>query len=172
MEISRDFIAGTIAGATLLFLAFFLFFPVHSATVVSSPGAEGEVISLINSAESSIYVETYVFTSEEMMDALISAKMRGVDVKVIMEKRIDGNPDALAYSRLLGSGVGVCWASQVFKLTHSKIIIVDGRKALVGSHNLSYSALNTNREISLLVEGGIVAELLSIFNSDWAACST
>lgn len=171
MKINRDFIAGLLAGATLLFLAFFLLAPVHSATLISSPGAEEEVLSLVNSAQSSIYVETYVFTSEEMMDALISAKMRGVDVKVIMERRIDGSPDALAYSRLLGSGIDVCWASEVFKLTHSKIIIVDGKKALVGSHNLSYSALNTNREVSLLVEGGIVGELLSLFNSDWEACS-
>lgn len=171
MSINRDFIAGFFAGSILLFLAFLLFAPAYSASVISSPGAEPEVLGLIDSAQTSIYVETYVFTSEEMMDALIAAKMRGVDVKVIMEERIDGSPDALAYSRLLGSGVDVCWASNVFKLTHSKIIIVDGKKALVGSHNLSYSALNTNREISLLVEGGVVRDLIAIFNSDWEACS-
>ena len=94
------------------------------------------------------------------------------EVKVILETRVSSNTNTLSHARLSGAGAGVCWASEAYKLSHPKMIIVDGRKALVGSHNLSNSALNFNREISLLVEGNIVSTLLGLFNSDWEACSS
>jgi len=167
---SKQFAAGVLVGIlAIAFLAFFIL-PVFSATVVHSPDAQEEIISLIDSAQSSIYVEVYILTSHDVVDALISAHQRGVDVKVILEGRVSGGTNALAYSRLSGAGADVCWASEAYKLTHSKLIIIDGKKALVGSHNLSNSALNFNREISLIVEGNVVAELLELFNYDWDTC--
>jgi cardiolipin synthase len=167
----RDFLAGAFAGALLFFLLSLLLFPAYSITVISSPGAEAEILSLIDSAQDSIYVDMYILTSEKVVDSLVAAHYRGVDVKVILEKRVSGGTNSLSYSRLSGAGAEVCWASEAYKLSHPKVIIVDGRKALVGSHNLSESALNYNREISLLVEGRVVSSLLGLFNSDWEACS-
>ncbi len=65
-------------------------------------------------------------------------------------------------------GVDVRWASTTeFQLTHSKLILVDGR-AFVGSINLSPSALKKNREIDLLTDDEqTVRELANIFISDW-----
>lgn len=168
---NKDFFYGAFAGILLFSFLAFLFIPAYSISVVSSPGAEGEILSLIDSAQESVYVEVYILTSGKVVDSLISAHMRGVDVKVILEGRVSGNANALSYSRLSGAGVGVCWGTEEFKLTHSKIIVVDGRKALVGSHNFSNSALNYNREISVLIEGNAVGSILSIFTEDWEACS-
>jgi cardiolipin synthase A/B len=167
---NKDFFAGLFAGMFFLFILALLFLPAYSVSVVSSPGAEDDVLLLIDSAQHSIHVDMYILTSEKVVDALISAHYRGVDVKVILEERTGAN--YLAFSRLRGAGTGVCWASEAYKLSHPKMIIVDGQKALVGSHNLSNSALNSNREISLLVQGNIVSTLISLFDSDWAACST
>lgn len=168
---NKDFFCGVFAGILLFSFLAFLFIPAYSVSVVSSPGAEAEIISLIDSAQDSVYVEVYILTSSKVVDSLISAHMRGVDVKVILEERVSGNTNSLSFSRLSGAGVDACWATEAYKLTHSKLIIVDGRKALVGSHNLSNSALNYNRELSVLLEGNAVGSLLSIFNSDWEACS-
>ena len=166
---NKDFFAGVFAGVILFFVLSFMFLPAYSVSVISSPGAEDEIISLIDSAQHSIYIDMYILTSEKVVDALISAHYRGVEVKVILEERTGAN--ALAFSRLEGAGTQVCWASAVYKLSHPKLIIVDNQKALVGSHNLSNSALNSNREISLLVQGNVVSTLISLFNSDWDACS-
>ncbi len=168
---NKDFLAGIFAGAILFSILAFLFLPAYSVSVVHSPGAEEEIISFIDSAQESLYVEVYIITSADVVDALISAQKRGADVKVILEGRVSGGTNALAYARLSGAGVDVCWASEAYKLTHSKLIIVDGRKAFVGSHNLSNSALNLNREISLIVEGNVVSELLELFDYDWNACT-
>ncbi|MBD3398227.1 phospholipase D family protein [Candidatus Micrarchaeota archaeon] len=166
---NRDFLAGLFAGAFLFLLLAFLFLPAYSVSVVSSPGAEDEILSLIDSARHSIYIDMYILTSEKVVDSLVSAHYRGVDVKVILEERTGAN--YLAFSRLEGAGASVCWASDAYKLSHPKLIIVDSQAALVGSHNLSNSALNSNREISLLVQGNVVSALISLFDSDWAACA-
>ena len=167
---NKDFFLGVLAGASLILILAFFFLPAYSVSVVHSPSAEEEIISFIDSAGDSIYVEVYLLTSMDVVDSLILAHQRGVDVKVILEGRVSGSPNALAYSRLAGTGIDVCWASEAYKLTHSKLIIVDEKKAFVGSHNLSYSALNLNREISLIVEGKVVSTLLELFNYDYSSC--
>ena len=48
---------------------------------------------------------------------------------------------------------------------HAKILLIDGRKAILGSHNLSVRSIISNFEISyLLTDAESVAELQSIFN--------
>lgn len=168
---NKDFLSGVLAGILLFSIFAFFLIPAYSISVVSSPGAEAEIVSLIDSAQESVYVEVYILTSSKVVDSLISAHYRGVDVKVILERRVSDNTNSLSFSRLSGAGIDACWATEAYKLTHSKIIIVDGRKALVGSHNLSNSALNYNREVSLLLEGNAVHSLISLFDSDWEACS-
>lgn len=134
---------------------------------VFSPDAQAEVISFIRSAEKSIDIEIYVFTSEDIIRELGEAEKRGVQVRVIMEPRVDDDRKTRTFALLQELGADAKWASFGYKLTHSKFIIVDGRKALIGSINLSQSALNSNREAAVLVEGERVKELVDVFEQDW-----
>ncbi|MFA4983630.1 MAG: phospholipase D-like domain-containing protein [Candidatus Micrarchaeia archaeon] len=134
---------------------------------VFSPDAEGEVVSFLRSAEKSIDIEMYVFTSEDIIRELADAKRRGVRVRVILEPRIEDSRKERVFALLSESGVEARWASFSYKLTHSKFVIVDGRRALVGSINFSQSALNLNREAAVAVEGEKVAELSAVFEEDW-----
>ena len=93
--------------------------------------------SLIRSAKETIDVEIYVFTSEDIVRELADAQKRGVRVRVIMEPRVEDSRKGKVFSLLEASGIEVRWASFEYKLTHSKMIIVDGKTALVGSINLS-----------------------------------
>jgi len=52
----------------------------------SGGNCAGVVIKWIGKANSSIHVMIYSFTLDNVRDALIQAKNRGVDVKVVMEK--------------------------------------------------------------------------------------
>ena len=134
---------------------------------VFSPGAQGEVISFIRSAQETIDIEMYVFTSDDVIRELGEAQKRGVVVRVIMEPRVTDSRKEKVFATLQGLGIGVKWASMEYKLTHSKFVIVDGKKALVGSINFSASALNYNREAAVEVEGGKIAEIASVFEGDW-----
>ena len=53
--------------------------------------------------------------------------------------------------------------------THTKGIIVDGKKVLVGSHNWSLQGVTLNRDASLLFDDREVAEFYTkAFDADWA----
>ncbi len=136
-----------------------------------SPGAEGEVVSFLRSAQKTIDIEMYVFTSDVVARELGDAVKRGVRVRVIMEPRVEDSRKQKMFDTLAALGVDVRWASFSYKLTHSKFIVADGTRALVGSINFSESALNYNREAAVEVEGAKVAELASVFEEDWEMAS-
>lgn len=140
-----------------------------SISEVFSPGAEEEVAGLIRSAEKSVYVEMYLFSYSPLADELIKAQGRGVDVRVILEPRLSGdNANLDTMERLRGGGVAARWASLEYKLTHTKAMVVDGKRVLVGSTNWSASAMKKNREYSVLIEDeGVAAEFEKNFLVDW-----
>jgi phosphatidylserine/phosphatidylglycerophosphate/cardiolipin synthase-like enzyme len=164
---ARDFAAGFLSGSILIALLSFLLFPAFSLQPVTSPGAEAQIISLINSAEKSIDLEVYILTSEDVIASLKAAHDRGADLRIILERRVQGDINMEAFNSLSSYGIDVRWAPASFKLLHSKMIIIDGKKVIVGSHNLSNSALTSNREISALFEGNAASQFLSVFNRDW-----
>jgi len=164
---TRDFLLGTAFGLIIFFLISSFIFPII-VTPVFSPGAEEEIISFIDGADSTLDVEIYVFSSQDVIDALIDAKNRGVRVRVIMEKRTMSNTNQETFDYLRNQGVEVRWASTAYKLTHSKFIILDGEKVFVGSHNFSNSALNYNREASVIITGEAVEEFIRVFEQDWS----
>ena len=160
-----------LAAILLLYIAFLPAAPCAGCNakvgMVFSPGAEGEVVAFIGSAKESVDVEMYVFTSDDVARALGEAAARGVRVRVIMEPRIEDSRKQKMFDTLLALGCDARWASFEYKLTHSKFIVVDGKRALVGSINFSESALNYNRETALEVQGAVVAELVAVFEEDW-----
>ncbi len=134
---------------------------------VFSPGAQSEVVSFIRSAQKTVDIEMYVFTSDAIVQEISAAEARGVKVRIILEPRIEDSRKDKIFAILQGVGAEMRWASLAYKLTHSKFVIVDGKKALVGSINFSQSALNSNREADVEIEGEKVKELAGIFEEDW-----
>jgi len=135
--------------------------------MIFSPFAQDKVLELIREAKETIDIEVYSFTSEEIAKELIEAKKRGVKIRVILEPRLEDNRKFKIKQILEDSGIEVRWASLEYKLTHSKFIIIDRKKILIGSINLSASALEKNREAAVVVESEKVKEVLEIFEEDW-----
>jgi len=83
---------------------------------------------------------------------LIAAQRRGVDVTVILD---GGKPiekkDRTATRLLAQGGVRVVFATAGVT-THAKAVSIDDRYVLIGSHNLTQSALTRNNELSLVVD--------------------
>jgi phosphatidylserine/phosphatidylglycerophosphate/cardiolipin synthase-like enzyme len=165
----KSFFAGVVFCLVLIFV---LFFSIYSnsfveAQAVFSPNSQSEVISLIHQAQNSIDLQMYVFTNEQIAVELIDASKRGVKVRVILEKRTQSyNLDEIV-DALKQGGVEVCWASEKYKLTHTKMMIIDDKTVFVGSTNFSKSALLENREASVILQGNIVKEFIDVFQTDW-----
>lgn len=158
------FIPGILVGILLSYL--FLFTSVNNIETLFTPEDGVEILNLIDSAEESIYIEVYIMSSDTIVTKLIEAENKGLDVKIILEKRMGGKNQEI-FKELEDAGVDVRWATYDYKLTHSKIIIIDNSKVLVGSPNLSNSAMYENREAAVIIEGPIVNEFLQFFYEDW-----
>ncbi|VVB58187.1 Cardiolipin synthase B [Candidatus Anstonella stagnisolia] len=166
--------------ASFLFLAFIFaylyLFPSPSLAssgcflqkAVFSPNSEDDVVSFFNSAGKTIDVEMYVFSNQNIARSLANAAKRGVRVRLILEGRIEGvQENANTFDYLVSSGAYAKWASLSYKLTHSKLAIVDGRKVLVGSINFSNAAVTKNREAAAMLYCNENNEYVRTFEEDW-----
>ncbi len=160
-------IIGILIGVTATMLATPILFPPVVATAIFSPENGTEVVDFINSANITLDIEIYTFSSEDALNAVLSANDRGVDVRVIIEHDVQGTANKKTFDKLKAAGILVSWASDEFELTHSKFIIVDNKRVLVGSHNLSKNALTKNREASVIIDGPAVQDFIKVFNNDW-----
>ena len=92
---------------------------------------------------------------------LVAARQRGVEVRVILE--YSSHDPALNQANqetaqaLRKGGVTVFFDSPS-RTTHAKLAVIDRRYCLVGSHNLTQSALKYNHEFSLLLDNPALAE--------------
>ncbi|MDD5130803.1 MAG: phospholipase D-like domain-containing protein, partial [Candidatus Omnitrophica bacterium] len=82
----------------------------------------------------------------ELVDGLITAKKRGVKVKVILEdSKLKEN--RLAYEKLQANNIPVYFDTSQH-LLHIKGVVIDGRYVFIGSANWSKAAIEDNYEVT------------------------
>jgi len=123
---------------------------------------ESLLIDLIEGAKKSIHVMIYSFTLDELSEALIEAKNRGVDVKVVIEAE-NAFSKGSEYQKLLEAGVEVKLDGNP-SLMHHKVMIIDGKIIVTGSYNWSWSAENKNDENLVILES---AEAASLYEAEF-----
>ncbi len=120
------------------------------------------LLKLLDSARKKIQILMYGMSynanypdssPNRLIDALIDARKRGVEVEVILDKsdynQMLNEVNAATREHLEKGGVRVRYDSE--KITsHAKLIIVDDQ-AVVGSPNWGYKALDVRNECSLIV---------------------
>ena len=111
------------------------------------------VLNTIDTAKESIRLMGYSFTSPEVTRALITAKQRGDDVKVVVDWKANsakGSAGAAAMNLLVNTGIPVRTVSK-FRIMHDKVIITDGRNVETGSFNYTRAAALSNSENALVI---------------------
>lgn len=163
----------------LLLAAFatgFLFRDMASATsvdaasvqaVFSPDGSEPALLNLIASANSRLDVMLYQFSYTPLQDALIAAQRHGVQVRLILDPKIDDN--LYTAEKLVKAGVSVRFATRDFASTHAKFLIADSQTVFVGSTNWSRHAMLLNREAAVVIQNAVIAgEFQTVFEHDWS----
>jgi phosphatidylserine/phosphatidylglycerophosphate/cardiolipin synthase-like enzyme len=142
----------------------------RSGPLIVEPGAGfSPVYSLINRARHSIDVTMYEFSDTTAEHDLAAAAMRGVQVRVILDRRARSvNSDAYSY---LGSHrVAVTWSSPDYHYTHQKTVIIDGTKAVIMTANLTSRYYATSRDFLMVdTERADVSAITTVFNADFHA---
>jgi phosphatidylserine/phosphatidylglycerophosphate/cardiolipin synthase-like enzyme len=122
---------------------------------------------LIRGAKDRIYVAIYSFTSDRLAEALIEARRRGVDVRVVMERR-EANVTGSEYPRLLGAGVDVRLDANP-GLMHHKFMVIDGEIVVTGSYNWSAAAEERNDENLVVIrDRGVAGAYEREFERIWS----
>lgn len=116
---------------------------------------------LIASARSRCWLAMYVIRPDDgvvggLLEALAAAQARGVDVRVLLDRGQprDGVADdkhVAAEAWLREHGIRVV-LDELELTTHAKVLVVDGRSVLIGSHNWTRSALTANREAAVRLD--------------------
>ena len=135
--------------------------------LIAPDNARERLIALIDSASSTLEIESMQFSDDEVLMAVQARATAGVMVRIILADPawVKANQDAATFLAMSLIPVRYLRSPGV----HVKSILVDGRRAYLGSENLSYTSLSKNREIGLIASDWAVVETVSAtFKADWA----
>jgi cardiolipin synthase A/B len=132
-----------------------------------SPAA---ILAAIEGARHSLRIKMFVFSDPTLIDAVLAARRRGVDVRVMLNPaRRNGEDDNLDSRRVLGEGgIEVVDGNPAFALTHEKSMVVDDATAFVKSLNWASENLTGTRDYAIITSHRReVEEIVACFEADW-----
>ncbi|HEV2014254.1 MAG TPA: phosphatidylserine/phosphatidylglycerophosphate/cardiolipin synthase family protein [Candidatus Dormibacteraeota bacterium] len=132
-------------------------------------GIRAAALAAIDAARHSIDIEMFVLSDRLVLDALVSAAQRGVQLRALLDPTQPQNAATLALLQSAG-GVVRFYLQAGDELLHAKLGIFDRQTVLFGSCNWSRSGFTRNHELDLLVPDATLARVfLSRLEQDWAA---
>jgi cardiolipin synthase A/B len=128
------------------------------------------VLDAIRGAKKSIRVKMFLFSHPGLLDAVIEAKKRGVDVRVMLNpaRRSGKSENDTAYKALRAAGLDVIDSSPDFEVTHEKSMVIDEEVAFIKSFNWELRNLTQTRDYAIVTtHPSEVNEVIRCFDADW-----
>lgn len=135
-----------------------------TACVLSGDDYAPAMLYLIESARESIDLAAFSVTPRwpargsqrfNLFRAFECAPARGLRCTAVLATHKPHSPNAAfnwqAAAKLSAAGWRLRWAPAAH-LLHAKCMIVDGRRAVVGSHNIAHSAITSNIDLSVALD--------------------
>lgn len=113
------------------------------------------ISELIKSANTEILMTAYLLTNRDIITEIETALKRGVNVTIYLyddRKKITKTEAVKSAFKLTEEFPYLFIKVVKNKVLHAKILIVDGKKTLVGSANLTQPAMLSNYELGFVVE--------------------
>jgi phosphatidylserine/phosphatidylglycerophosphate/cardiolipin synthase-like enzyme len=114
-------------------------------------GSEQVVLKVINASQNSIRLAAYSFTSPAVVRALLAAKKRGVDVRVIVDEKGNKSKKSIAALNLLVNADIPTRTISTYAIHHDKYIVSDEKHVQTGSFNYSQAAAKSNSENVIVI---------------------
>ena len=113
-------------------------------------------VDAIDRAETQILVSAYgLTTSSKAVEALMQAKRRGVDVRVIADRTAPCERKS-GLGSLAEAGVPI-WIDSSVRIAHSKSMVIDSQVTLTGSMNWTGGAAQNSENFNLVASKTIAA---------------
>ncbi|MBI4700640.1 MAG: transposase [Deltaproteobacteria bacterium] len=135
--------------------------------LIGPTGLEKALLKLIDGAQSSLDIIMYQFAWKSICDATIAAKGRGVAVRVLLDG--DESVNNTTRKQLQAAGIAVKDSPDKFTHAHAKVMIVDGKKAVVTSANFNQYSMYSERNYGVVdYAADDIDDLQAVFESDWS----
>ncbi|NIF21917.1 cardiolipin synthase [Candidatus Pantoea multigeneris] len=152
----------------------------HTIQVIASgPGFPEEMIhqalltAIYSAREHLVMTTPYFVPSDDLLHAICTAALRGVEVSIILPRHNDsmlvGWASRAFFAEMLEAGVKIYQFED--GLLHTKSVLVDGQLSLVGTVNLDMRSLWLNFEITLVVDDAGFGSDLACVQDDYIARS-
>lgn len=115
------------------------------------------IVEQIKEAKQSIYIQAYGFTSKKIIDALIEAKNRGVEIEIILD-RSNFHKKKQNVIKFLESNQIKIYQDKVAGIAHNKVMIIDNTTVITGSFNFTDNADKRNAENVIVLHDSSVAK--------------
>lgn len=146
--------------------------PIDDGLLWSNSNSRAQMARFIDTAERRLFIQHPKYVDAVILDRIAAAAHRGVKVKVlcggghgISDWDILDTFSSLRTLRRFGVKV----RRQKNLRVHAKLLIVDNKRALVGSMNIDRSAFDLRRELGITIDDPLVVDRLrGVFKTDWA----
>lgn len=129
---------------------------------------------LLYNAKDYVWLQTpYFAPPSEVLSALKSAALRGVDVRLMLPKKVDtplmSQANHAYYSECLSAGVKIYERRGEF--IHSKTFVADDYLTMIGTANIDFRSFNINYEDNVYIyDKEVSSEAKAIFLKDLENC--
>jgi cardiolipin synthase len=136
---------------------------------------QDRLIADIDSAKTRVWIEIYTWTDKDILDAVLRAHVRGIDVRVVLEPNVFWTPliNKPVFTTLLSKDIPVVYADTMrYKFTHAKFFIIDDAY-YISTWNLTRSFFAKNRDIIFRdIDRYHLEYLMLIFQRDFDSLGT
>jgi phosphatidylserine/phosphatidylglycerophosphate/cardiolipin synthase-like enzyme len=144
-----------------------------------------KLINLIDKAQKNIIISVYRIENEQVINSIIDAKKRGVDVKIILcnfnkSERFDYegfdqktfvklSNNKQSFDRFVANNIKVVFSdNDVFFAYHPKFVVIDDKIGIIGTSNLNDNGFFQARNFFLITrEQKVILELMDLFYQDF-----
>lgn len=133
-------------------------------------GCTDAIVSELGKAHSNVLVQAYSFTSAPIAKAILDAKKRGVDVRVLLDK----SQRTAKYSSadFLHNSAVPTFIDSKHAIAHNKIMVIDKRIVITGSFNFTKAAETSNAENLLVIDDPkLAAKYVQNWNNHFKHCA-
>jgi len=142
----------------------------HRSIIILPDDTGKPIIDAIESAKKSLRIKMFLFTDVDLINAVVAAKNRGVDVRVMLNPaRRTGEEENEETRRILeNAGIEVRDSNPFFALTHEKSMVIDEKIAFIKSLNWERKNLVETRDYAITTTKHYeVEEIIACFEADW-----
>ncbi len=128
------------------------------------------LLDAIDRAGKSLRIKMFLFSDPRLLDAVVAAHRRGVEVRVMLnpQRRSGEQENGECRNVLSDAGVEVLDSNPAFDLTHEKSMVVDDATAFIQSLNWETRNLTETRDYAVVtMHPHEVAEVIECFDADW-----